>query len=412
MPYASSEPVDTETHVDAATLLVRAFKRHGVRVMMGLVGIPIISVATAAQRLSIPFYAFRNEQAASYGASVVGYLSDCHTPAVSLSCGGPGVIHALAGIANAYANCWPLVHVCATPDTRLTGTSGAFQELPVTETVAPYVKYSVTVRHASMIPVIVERCIRESMCGRPGPTFIDIPADVLATIVDKSTIQWCLSTSVSVPRPLADPRDVRAALSLLQSSSRPLVIIGKGASYSGAVDSVRQFINSTRIPFLTTSGGAGVVPDDHPLSTLHARPYVLGHADTILLIGVRLNWQLHFGLPPKYSESAKFIQIDISPEELTKSRNVDVGLCGDANQIVQQLNSALTDTGVKFGECTEWKLEIAKRILNTQARINHLICTASDPINYYNAYDVISRELPSNALVVTEGATPCSSVVR
>jgi 2-hydroxyacyl-CoA lyase 1 len=77
---------------------------QGIEYMFGIVGIPVIEVAIAAQAAGIKYIGMRNEQAASYATSAIGYLTG--RPAVCLCVSGPGVVHALAGMANAAENCW------------------------------------------------------------------------------------------------------------------------------------------------------------------------------------------------------------------------------------------------------------------------------------------------------------------
>lgn len=60
--------------------------------------------------------------------------------------------------------------------------------------------------------------------------------------------------------------------------------------------------------------GKGVVPDSHSLNISAARSTALKEADLIILLGARLNWILHFGMPPRFSKDVKLIQADISPE--------------------------------------------------------------------------------------------------
>lgn len=68
----------------------------GVRVVFGIVGIPVVEIAEEALNLGIRFIGMRNEQAASYAASIYGYLTG--RPGVCLVVGGPGVLHAIAGV--------------------------------------------------------------------------------------------------------------------------------------------------------------------------------------------------------------------------------------------------------------------------------------------------------------------------
>ena len=79
-----------------AHIIARSLRDLGVSVIFGIVGIPVVEIAEEAINLGIRFIGFRNEQAASYAASAYGYLTG--RPGVCLVVGGPGVLHAMAGV--------------------------------------------------------------------------------------------------------------------------------------------------------------------------------------------------------------------------------------------------------------------------------------------------------------------------
>lgn len=79
-----------------AKIIAQNLQDIGVSVIFGIVGIPIVEIAEEAINLGIRFIGFRNEQAASYAASAYGYLTG--RPGVCLVVGGPGVLHAMAGV--------------------------------------------------------------------------------------------------------------------------------------------------------------------------------------------------------------------------------------------------------------------------------------------------------------------------
>src|SRR5437773_3080600 len=110
--------------VDGATLVARNLKKQGVQFMFGIVGFPVQPIAAAAQREGITYVGMRNEQSASYAAQAVGYLTG--RPGVCLVVSGPGVVHALAGMANAQQNGWPMICIGGAPASWRHGM-GAFQ---------------------------------------------------------------------------------------------------------------------------------------------------------------------------------------------------------------------------------------------------------------------------------------------
>ena len=101
--------------INGATLVARNLKQQGVDFMYGIVGFPVVPIAMAAQREGITYIGMRNEQAASYAAQAAGYLTG--RPQACLTVSGPGVIHALAGLAHAHANCCPMLLVGGAPAT-------------------------------------------------------------------------------------------------------------------------------------------------------------------------------------------------------------------------------------------------------------------------------------------------------
>ena len=79
-----------------AQIIARSLRDVGITVLFGIVGIPVVEIAEEAINLGIRFIGFRNEQAASYAASAYGYLTG--RPGACLVVGGPGILHAIAGV--------------------------------------------------------------------------------------------------------------------------------------------------------------------------------------------------------------------------------------------------------------------------------------------------------------------------
>ena len=108
-----------------AAIMARALKDQGVDYMFGIVGFPVQPIAREAQKAGIKYYGCRNEQAASYAAGAVGYLTG--RPGACLVVSGPGVVHGLAGLSNAKENCWPMILIGGASPVKQNGM-GAFQE--------------------------------------------------------------------------------------------------------------------------------------------------------------------------------------------------------------------------------------------------------------------------------------------
>lgn len=386
--------------VSGAELMARSLKQQGVDYMFGIVGFPVQGVASAAQQAGIEFIGMRNEQAASYAAHAAGYLTG--RPQACLTVSGPGVIHAFAGLANAQQNCWPMILIGGASPVYQNGM-GAFQEERQVELAKPYCKYAHAIEHAERIPFYVAEAVRHSLYGRPGAAYLDFPDDIIRAEVDESN--GAVPRVEDPPRSLADPQAIEDALSVLESAERPLVVVGKGMAWSRAEDEVRAFIERTQLPFLASPMGKGILPDDDPLSVGAARSTALREADVVFLMGARLNWIMHFGLPPRFADNVRVIQLDISPEEIGRNVPAEVGLVGDGKVITQQINTALGNRQWFYPAETEWRSTLQAKAAENAETVKGMADDNSTPMNYYRAFKDIEDWLPEDAIIIGEGAS-------
>uniref|UniRef100_A0A9L0JKM5 2-hydroxyacyl-CoA lyase n=1 Tax=Equus asinus TaxID=9793 RepID=A0A9L0JKM5_EQUAS len=307
-----------EEQVPGAKVIAQALKTQGVKYMFGVVGIPVTEIAFAAQELGIRYVGMRNEQAACYAASAVGYLTD--RPGVCLVTSGPGLINALTGMANANMNCW--------------------------------------------------------------------------------YVECCMPPPVS----MADGSAVCMAASVLRNAKQPLIIIGKGAAYARAEEAVWKLVEQCKLPFLPTPMGKGVIPDNHPNCVGAARSRALQFADVIVLFGARLNWILHFGLPPRFRPDVKFIQVDICAEELGNNVRPAVTLLGDINAVTKQLLEQFDRTPWQYPPESKWWKTLREKMKSNEAVTKELASKNSLPMNYFTVFYHVQEQLPKDCFVVSEGA--------
>src|SRR6266481_359158 len=141
------------SEVDGATLIARSLKQQGIDHLFGVVGFPVGPIAAAAQQEGINYIGMRNEQAASYAAQAYGYMTG--RPGACLTVTGPGVVHGLAGLANAQQNCWPMILIGGASETYR-GGMGAFQEERQVLIASPFCKFAHGIESVRRIPYYVE----------------------------------------------------------------------------------------------------------------------------------------------------------------------------------------------------------------------------------------------------------------
>jgi len=386
--------------IDGATLIARSLKQQGIDHLFGVVGFPVGPIAEAAQKEGIAYIGMRNEQAASYAAQAYGYMTG--RPGACIVVTGPGVVHGLAGLANAQQNCWPMILIGGASETYR-GGMGAFQEERQVLIASPFCKFAHGIESVQRIPYYVEMATRHAINGRPGACYLDMPDDIITGKCDLDKVVQ-VERVPEPPRMIAPMENVEAALNLLEKAERPLVLIGKGMAWSRAENEVRDFIDRTQLPFVRSPMGKGVVPDDHPLSVAAARTLALQQADVVFLMGARFNWIFHFGLPPRFSKDVKVIQLDISPEEIGHNKKTEVPLVGDGKAIMSQLNKALASRQWFHPQDTPWRRALAEKQAANAAQIKPQINDDAKPANYYRALRDVAAWMPKNAVLSAEGA--------
>jgi 2-hydroxyacyl-CoA lyase 1 len=241
------------------------------------------------------------------------------------------------------------------------------------------------------------------MNGRPGVSYIDLPGNMITEQVETSRISFP-SRCPDPPRPLAELEQIKTAIELLKQGKSPLVIVGKGSASARAERPAQEFITLTGFPFLPTPMGKGVIPDDHQQCVAAARSTALKKADVILLLGARLNWILHFGLPPRFRSDVKLIQVDIQAEELGNNVQASVALQGDLLSVSQQLCDEWRQSLLK-SECLDsWWSELKKKVIANKQYSKELSDLNTKPMSYYQVFGKIQQYLDRDSYVISEGA--------
>jgi 2-hydroxyacyl-CoA lyase 1 len=321
---------------------------------------------------------------------------------VCIAASGVGQTNTLTGIANAYANCWPLLVIGGSSELRRSNM-GDFQELPQVEMTAPVCKWTSTVDSIARIPTLINIAMKQAMAGRPGPVYIDLPAEMISGSEDEANIT-IPEPAPEPARPMADPNEVVKALEVLAEAERPLLIVGKGAAWSWAEDELLEFVDQTQIPFLTSPMGMGMLPPEHPMNVSAARTQALQGADTILMVGARFNWLFHFGQPPRFASEFKLVQLDIEATEIGTNVPATVGLVGDAKMVLGQMVSALHDVPISYGE-SDWLSGLKAKSEQNAESIEPMLNSDASDIGYYRILKEIRDYLPKDAIVVADGAS-------
>ena len=387
--------------IDGATLVARCLKQQGIDELFGVVGVPVTGIALAASKEGIRYVGTRHEQAAGYAAQAISYMKGRIGACIVVS--GPGMTNAISALGNAWSNCWPMLLIGGSSN-QILNHMGDFQAAPQVELARPFCKWVGQAERIEHIPRYIATAVRLAISGRPGPVYLDLPGDIIMSRIDEAKIDYPARVEAP-PTPQVDPALVKKALGALRSARQPLAIIGKGAAWARAEEQVRRFIDETHMPFLPSPMGKGVVPDDHPLSVAAARTYALQNADLVFLIGARLNWIMHFGLPPRFRPDLRVVQLDIAAEEIGTNVPTEVPLVGDAKAVMTQMVAALEEDPWQVAASSPWRQALQQEMASKRAATVPMLESDELPMNYYRPLQEIQDALPRDAIIVTEGAS-------
>ena len=405
-PSTEETAPETGQLTDGFHLVIDALKLNGITTIYGVPGIPITDLGRMAQAEGMRVISFRHEQNAGNAAAIAGYLTK--RPGVCLTVSAPGFLNGLTALAHATTNCWPMILISGSSEREVVDLQqGDYEELDQLAIARPLCKAAYRVLHAEDIGIAVARAIRAALSGRPGGVYLDLPAKLLGQAIDAAEGAASLVEVVDpAPAQFPAPEAVRRALDILDKARKPLIILGKGAAYAQADDLVRGFVEKTGIPYIAMSMAKGLLPDTHPQYAGAARSLALKDADTVMLIGARLNWLLSHGKGKQWGApgSKTFVQIDIDPKEMDSNQPVAGPLVGDIASCLSALLDGMGDGWAR--PPAEWTEAIRAKCEANVAKMAPRLQNNNVPMDFHGALGAlrtIIKERPE-AILVNEGA--------
>ena len=295
-----------------ADLVARALSAAGVRHMSTLSGNQIMSVYDACIDTAVELYHVRHEAAAVHMADAWGRLTG--QPGVALVTAGPGFANTLSALYVAKMAESPMVLLSGHAPLGQVGR-GAFQEMAQSEMAQPVTKASWTVQDASQLGRDVARAIGLARSGRPGPVQVSLPSDMLEAQVGDIGPNGFIA--VDDPVASISQEDAARTLEALLESRRPLVLAGPTLTRGRGRGLAASFAEKSQVPVVTMESPRGI---NDP--SLGAFAEVLPQADTVLLLGERLDFTLAFGGPPAMAPECRIVQIDPDLQALEDTRRV------------------------------------------------------------------------------------------
>ena len=327
--------------ITGAQMLLKCLEKEGVDVIFGYPGGVTIPIYDAIFDGNIRHILVRHEQCAAHAAD--GYARATGKTGVCLATSGPGGTNLVTGIANAYMDSIPIVAITGQVATGVIGTD-AFQEADITGITSPITKHNYLVKSIEELPVVVKEAFYIASTGRPGPVLIDLPVDILKSLIDEN-INVEVNLSGYKPTYKGNLRQIRQAAKKIFSSKKPVIFAGGGIISSGASSILTEFAKKANLPVITTLLGKGCFPENDELSLriagMHGTKYAnlaFTETDLIVAVGVRFDDRVT-GKLSEFALNAEVIHIDIDPAEIGKNVKANIPIVGDAKSVLKDLSN-------------------------------------------------------------------------
>ncbi|MDD3838376.1 MAG: acetolactate synthase 3 large subunit [Phenylobacterium sp.] len=361
------QTIEAETDtMTGAEIVIRALLDQGVEVLFGYPGgavLPIYDALFNEPRLR--HVLVRHEQGATHAAE--GYARSTGKPGVVLVTSGPGATNAITGIVDALMDSIPMIVITGQVATHLIGTD-AFQECDTIGITRPCTKHNYLVKDVADLPRIIHEAFHIATHGRPGPVVIDIPKDVQFGKARYQGPTEVVHAHNYAPRTRGEPARIAEAVAMIASARRPILYTGGGVINAGpkAAAALREFAGLLGAPVTSTLMGLGAFPASDPkwlgMVGMHGSfeaNNAMHDCDVMIAVGARFDDRVT-GRLDAFAPGSRKIHIDIDASSIGKNVRADVGIVGDAGQVLEDLIAAWKNRNLSVdeGALADWWRQI------------------------------------------------------
>jgi len=241
--------------------VVATLEANGVDTVFGIPGVHTLDIYDALYASRIRHILARHEQGAGFMAD--GYARASGKPGVAIIITGPGLTNVSTPVGQAYTDSSPVLVISAEVErenaARMRGNLHDMNDQ--LGLMHHLTKWNIQVNDATEIPWAINEALRQMRTGRPRPTHVQVPIDVLA---EEAEIEITASPEGVRRRPSQDSID--AAMNIIRSANRVAIYAGGGAVESGVDGVLTELAEALDAPVITSTPGKGAIPEDHPLS--------------------------------------------------------------------------------------------------------------------------------------------------
>jgi acetolactate synthase-1/2/3 large subunit len=390
--------------MDGGKLVAKALKQAGVECIFTLSGGHIMAIYDGCLNEGIKIVDVRHEQAAVHAADAWARLHPGKV-GVAVLTAGPGATDGVTGLANAWRANSPIL-VIGGQGPLLNLRKGSLQEMDHISVMRPISKWAQACYAADRLGEYVEEAIRFALSGNPGPSYLEIPIDVLSGEVDLDTA-YC-PAPLPAPRPCPEQERIDDAVALIRAAKKPMVMSGTGVKWSNGSEALNRFLATTKMPCYCNGMGRGTVPHDSPYFFNRTRRAYMEQTDLVILAGSLLDFRMRFGA--SIPAETKIIQMDLDATLIGQNRRADVGLVGNLGSAFDAITKTLTAGDVPTWDhvVTEWRAVEVEEAAKLEAQLG----SSEVPIDPLRMCKEVADFVTDDMIVIGDGGDIVAKVAK
>ena len=387
--------------VSGGHLVAKALKNEGVDTIFTLCGGHIIDIYDGCIDEGIRIIDVRHEQTAAHAAD--GYARQTGRLGCVVTTAGPGCTNAVTGVATAFRSESPILHIGG--QSSLTQHKmGSLQDLPHVDMMTPITKFASGVFSTERVADMISMAARECFSGAYGPSYLEIPRDILDAEVQTAKVVVPMPGSYrSSVKSIGDPADIEKLADILVKAERPAVLLGQQVWSSRGHEDAINFIRALDIPAYMNGASRGMLPQSDPHHFDRTRSDAFKNADVILIVGTPFDFRMGYG--KRISKEATLVQVDQSYATVGKNRDISLGLAGDPGAILAAVSQAITghiDNGARQ-QRQKWMAELREIEATKLDKLMPMFTTDQNPIHPYRLAYEINEFLGDDTIYIGDG---------
>ena len=394
--------------ISGGKAVVECLKAHNVKFVFGLIGSATMELFDSLyDEKDITFIDVRDERTGTHMADA--YARATGSPGVIIAGqNGPGATNLVTGVAQAKAAFSPLLSIAGAIATEHQGKD-AFQEVDQQKLFEPITKKTFSIKNTKSIVDDLNKALKISMQGKWGPVHVNIPRNVLSGIESYDTFK----IESKVENKKIEENDLEKIISLINQSSKPVIVCGAGVKNSKTQDDIIVLSKNLNIPVVSSAGHGDVISYEHKLYSGQMGPRgnkvassLVKEADFILAIGTRLGFNSTFYSYENISKSAKIAQIDIDPIAIGRYFPIELGIQNDVKIFLDQLNSQLKGKTLKSNH-HDWVNSFLKKKIEYYKKRDENADTNSKIIQPSGLFKELRNIIPKGSSITLDAGTLC-----